>query len=88
VVVAGCQGEGCQGAPPVVSVFGAPGTATFFGPGDLTAPAPVSAPPAVVVKPKPKAKGCRKGFVRKHGRCVRQKNSRQARKTSRGRGKR
>jgi hypothetical protein len=89
-VVAGCQGEGCQGAPPVVSVFGAPGTATFSGPGDLSAPAPVavSAPP-VVVKPKPKkAKGCRKGFVRKHGRCVRQKSSRQARKTSRGRGKR
>jgi hypothetical protein len=48
-------------------VFGAPASATFSGAGNL---APVTAVKPVV---KAKAKRCKQGYVRKHGRCVKQK---------------
>jgi len=62
-----CSGADCQGPPPVAPVFAAPSSATFSGAGNLT-------PPTAVVKSKPKPRSkprsCRKGFVKKHGRCV------------------
>jgi hypothetical protein len=62
-----CSGAACQGVPPAPSVFATPSSATFSGAGNL-------APPVVVgVKPKAKAKQCRRGSVRRHGRCVKQK---------------
>jgi DNA-binding beta-propeller fold protein YncE len=53
------------------SIFGAPASATFSGPGDL-APAPAAAPP---VKAKSKGVKCKKGFVKRKAKkrtlCVR-----------------
>jgi hypothetical protein len=66
----GCDnGDSCKGpVSPQPGVFGAPASATFSGAGNL-APAPAAKP---AVKPKPKAK-CKKGFTRKHGKCVKSK---------------
>jgi phosphodiesterase/alkaline phosphatase D-like protein len=64
-----CQGEACHGIPPATPSLLTPGTATFSGAGN-TRPAPAAA-----VKPRPKVTParCRKGSVRKHGRCVKVK---------------
>jgi hypothetical protein len=80
VAPAACEnGDSCEG--PVAlqpSVFGAPASATFSGAGNL---APVVKP---VVKPKPKLKAkCKKGFVRKHAKCVKKKTGRAGRSSSR-----
>jgi WD40-like Beta Propeller Repeat len=66
--------DSCKG--PVSAqpgVFGAPASATFSGPGN---PAPPPPPPVTVLKPKPKPKPsrCRRGRVRRHGRCVKVKH--------------
>lgn len=61
--------DACRAAPaPQPQVFGAPSSATFAGSGDLPPP-----PAAVTVKPKAKSVTCKRGFVKKHGRCVRRK---------------
>lgn len=65
-----CQGEGCQSPAPPPPVDPAPASSTFHGPGDL-----------LEKKPKP----CRKGKVRKHGRCV--KKHRAGKKKRHGTGK-
>lgn len=59
--------DSCRAAPTSQpSIFGAPSSATFSGPGNVTSP-----PPALVLKPKAKPSKCKKGFVKKKGRCVR-----------------
>ena len=57
----GCSGEGCRGESPSAPIASASVTATFTGVGNLT--------PA-----KEKLKGCRKGTVKRHGRCVRKRH--------------
>jgi hypothetical protein len=67
------NGDSCK--PPVSpqpTVFAAPASATFVGAGNV-APLTHSRP---TVKTKPKAKRCKKGFVKKHGKCVRRKRIR------------
>lgn len=49
-----CSGEGCQGEAGGAAPRPMPGSSTFAGPGN----------------PKPRHKRCRKGSVRRHGRCV------------------
>ncbi len=73
-----CQGEVCQGPPSVPQLFGAPASSTFNGEGNGQAPVQVSK-----AKPKTKPTGkCKKGFVRKKGKCVRDKAKRpKAKKT-------
>jgi hypothetical protein len=64
-----CSGDACQGplsAPAPALVPG--GTATQAAGESFAAPAPVKA--AVKSKAKPKAKSCKKGYVKKRGRCV------------------
>jgi hypothetical protein len=52
----------CKPSPtPQPSIFGLPASATFSGAGNL-------APPAS--KPAVKSKNCKKGFVKKHNKCV------------------
>jgi hypothetical protein len=66
------NGDSCKGpvSPQPTGVFGAPASATFSGAGNLP---PAPKPPA---KPKSTTKSkCKKGFVRKHGKCVRKKSS-------------
>jgi Tol biopolymer transport system component len=69
------NGDSCKGpVSPQPSVFGAPASATFSGAGNLA--------PVVAVKPvakaKAKPKGCKKGFVKKHGKCVKKKRARKS----------
>jgi hypothetical protein len=62
------NGDSCK--PPVSpqpGVFGAPASATFSGAGNVTPVATLKP----VLKARAKAKRCKKGFVRKRGRCVR-----------------
>lgn len=64
-----CTGTGCQGVPPAPPIFATPSSVTFNGVGNFAQPSPVPAK----TKPKSKPAECRKGFVRKHRRCVRPK---------------
>lgn len=66
-----CDGSVCQGPANVPTPLGAPASATFAGLGDLT-PESVSNSTAIS-KPKPKVARCRKGYVRKKGKCVKNK---------------
>ena len=66
---------------PQPAVFRAPASSTFSGAGNL-APV-VVVKPAVKPKAKPKAKQCRRGFVNKHGKCVKKKTKKKTSKSSR-----
>jgi hypothetical protein len=59
---AGCEGEGCQGAPSVAPVFGVAGSVGAAAGGNL----PPAAGPAPVVAPKPKPKPKKPKAKRKH----------------------
>jgi hypothetical protein len=59
--------DACRAAPaPQPSIFGEPASQTFSGAGNL-------APPPPVLKTAVKSKKCKKGFVKKKGRCVKSK---------------
>jgi hypothetical protein len=74
--------DACRTAPPPQpSIFGATASQMFSGAGNLAAPQPAVNP---LAKPKPKPKKCRKGYVKKKGKCVKAKKARKARKTNRG----
>ncbi len=69
-----CTGAGCQGVPPAPPIFATPASVTFNGVGDFPPPKPA---------PKPKSAKCKRGFVKKHGRCVKQKPKKPTRKSKR-----
>jgi streptogramin lyase len=62
---------------PLPSVFGAPASATFSGAGNVAPP--VAVKPAV--KPKSKPAKCKRGFVKKKGKCTK-KPKRKAKKSA------
>jgi hypothetical protein len=69
--------DACRSAPaPAPSIFGAPATQTFSGAGNLTSP-------LVATKraTKPAVK-CKRGLVRKRGKCVRNKGKKQAKRAT------
>jgi hypothetical protein len=73
--------DSCKAAlSPQPAIFGASGSATFSGAGN---------PAANTTKPKAKAKPvrCKRGFVKKKGKCVREKAVKRARKSDRKGGK-
>jgi hypothetical protein len=73
--------DACRAAQsPQPGVFGAAASATFSGVGNV-APLPTPA-----VKSKAKPVRCRKGFVKKHNRCVKTKKSKRAGKAGDKRG--
>ena len=80
VPAGGCTGDSCQGPPSVPDLLGAPASATFSGLGN---PAPAASTPAVKPKAKPKPKHCKKGLVKKKGRCVKPKRRHKAAKSNR-----
>jgi hypothetical protein len=83
VPAGGCNGDACQGPPSVLNLLAAPASATFSGLGNPTPPAPT---PAVKPGPKAKPKTCRKGYVKKRGKCVKKsKPKKKATKSSRDR---
>jgi hypothetical protein len=76
--VPACSGAGCQGVPPSPPIFATPSSVTFNGVGNFPVPS------KTVVKPKKKpkrAKQCKKGSTKKHGKCVKKK----AKKSTKGR---
>jgi sugar lactone lactonase YvrE len=80
-----CTGTGCQGIPPAPPIFSTPASVTFSGIGNFP-PAPTAS------KPKPQALKCKRGLVKKKGRCVRKKRKlgkvsavRKASKSTKGR---
>jgi Fibronectin type III domain len=75
--VPSCSGSGCQGVPPTAPIFATPSSATFNGVGNFLPPSKSGAKPR---KKSQKAKQCKRGLVRKHGKCVRK-----AKKSTKGR---
>ena len=79
--------DACRAAPaPPPSVFGAPGSATFTGAGNVP-PVPT---PTVAPKHAGRSKQagrCGKGRVRRHGKCVRVKGKRKGRARKAGHGR-
>ena len=75
-----CTGSGCQGVPAAPPIFATPSSVTFDGVGNFLPPAPVAAKP----KAKPKSAKCKKGFVKKKGRCVKRPKSK-AKRSAKGR---
>jgi hypothetical protein len=78
-----CTGTGCQGVPPAPPIFATPSSVTFAGVGNFEPVGPTTKP-----KSKPKVKKsvkCKRGFVKKRGRCVRR--STRVKKSSTNRGK-
>jgi hypothetical protein len=64
-----CTGAGCQGVPSAPPLFATPPSVTFNGVGNFEPPPPAAVKP----KPKAKAKQCKKGFVKRHSRCIKKR---------------
>lgn len=73
------NGDSCKPPPaPQPAVFGAPGSATFSGPGNLTPVLGVKP----LVKPTTKAVKCKKGYTKKKRRCVKKAKAKNKSKKS------
>jgi hypothetical protein len=68
-----CTGTGCQGVPPATPIFATPASVTFAGVGNFE---PVASARKSTAKPKKKPIECKRGQVKKHGRCVKAKSKR------------
>jgi hypothetical protein len=83
--VAACAGDACQGPLTNPAPLLVPGSVSQTPGGNFPAPAPPP-PAAVTVKPKAKATpGCRKGYVKKRGKCVKSRSAKRATKSAKGR---
>ncbi len=74
-----CEGDACQN-PPSLPIDATPVTLTPSGAGNLLGVSPPETKPG----PRPTSVKCKKGYVKKRGRCVRKRK--QARKSARRRG--
>jgi hypothetical protein len=74
-----CSGTSCQGVPAAPPIFATPASVTFNGVGNFPPPSPS---PVAPVKPKTKSIKCKKGFVKKHNKCVKKPK---AKKSAKGR---
>lgn len=64
--------DSCRAAPsPQPAIYGEPSSATFAGAGNVAPPMP--SPPTGKSKPKSKNLTCRKGLVKKNGKCIKRK---------------
>jgi hypothetical protein len=72
-----CTGAGCQGVPGAPPLFATPSSVTFNGIGNFP----------LLVPGKPKVK-CKKGFVKKHDKCVKSKPRRKGKARKKARAKR
>ncbi len=90
VVPAACAGEACQGAPSMPPVFGAPGSVSVSGGGNLTGVPPrMLEPPSEPKTTTQKPVKCKKYFTKKHGKCIKaEKKKPKAKKSSNGKGSR
>jgi WD40-like Beta Propeller Repeat len=77
------SGDSCKPAPaPQPEIFGPSPSATFSGAGN------VAPSPAVASKPKSKPAKCKKGFVKKHNKCVKAKAKKKKTKAKKASNKR
>jgi hypothetical protein len=67
VPVPACEGDACQ-SPATAPEDPTPGSLTYQGPGN-----PLTAVAGTKTKPKSKPTKCRKGFIKRHGKCVKKK---------------
>jgi hypothetical protein len=78
-----CTGTGCQGVPPAPPVFASPASATFAGVANFPH---VTVGPSGKLKAKSKATRCRRGYVKRRGKCVKKsRKGRAGRSSKRGR---
>lgn len=72
-----CSGTGCQGVPPAPPIFATPSSVTFSGVGNY------APPPGKSVKQKGRAKParCKRGSVKRHGKCARKRAKKSARRS-------
>jgi hypothetical protein len=70
-----CTGTGCQGVPGAPPVFATPSSVTFSGVGNFPSP-------SASLKVTTKTVACRRGFVKKRGKCVRKPRRRSTVKRS------
>jgi hypothetical protein len=77
-----CTGTGCQGVPGAPPIFSTPSSVTFEGVGNFAAPEAAVKPAS---KPRSRARKCRAGLVKKHGKCVKLKLKKKAKKSAKGR---
>jgi len=79
LVLPACTETGCQGVPSAPPPFATPPSVTFRGVGNFEPP-----PLAAAVKPKPKSKPakCKKDFVKKKGKCEKNKKAKKVTKGS------
>jgi hypothetical protein len=68
-----CTGTGCQGVPAPPPIFATPSSVTFNGVGNFEPTVP-----ALTQPPKRKAAACKRGFRRRHNRCVRSRTKKRA----------
>ncbi len=73
-----CSGNSCQQLPVVPPIFSRPPSSTFIGVGNFP---PGSSTQVIVPPPAPPAKACKKGFVKKNGKCVKKKATKTKKKT-------
>jgi hypothetical protein len=75
--VPACEGDACQ-SPIAAPEDPTPGSLTYQGPGN---------PPAVTTSTQPKSKAkpvkCKKGSTRQHGKCVKKKKAKKAKRSTR-----
>jgi hypothetical protein len=77
--VPACEGDACQ-SPVAAPEDPTPGSLTYRGPGNPPVPLLGSKPKS---KPKSKTVKCKKGSVERHGKCVRKKRAKGAKKAKR-----
>ena len=77
VPVPACEGDACQ-SPVAAPEDPTPGSLTYQGPGNP--PGPLLSAQA---KPKSKPVKCKKGSVKQHGKCVKKKSAKRAKKAKR-----
>jgi hypothetical protein len=78
-----CSGDACQGQLSPSPTLLSPGSESQAGATPpLVTPAPAH---TLAAKPKPKAKACKKGYVKKKTKCVKVKTKKKARKSSNNR---
>jgi hypothetical protein len=69
-----CAGAGCQGVPPAPPIFATPASVTFSGVGNFEVGVTKSTGTSKrVSKPKKKPLKCKRGHVKRRGKCVKRK---------------
>ncbi len=84
--VVACAGDACQGPLTNPAPLLVPGSVSQAPGGNFPAPAPPPPAAAATVKPRAKATlGCRKGYVKKRGKCVKSRSEKRVKKSAKGR---